>query len=272
MDWMSVLPPAVREVIKVGVIVFLGVLAGIGVSLAGRGIERQVLKGILKGELQLRLRTLVQAGISVADIIIAGIVLLMILYELGFNIVPILASAGLAGLALSLWSQTFIRDFFGGILILVENLFTVGDVIQVVDNRGKVERITLRATYLRNLEGEIVIIPNGDIRTFRNLTTDWSRAVITLNVPRDSDMDRIMGALKAASQAVQSDETVSPYLLEAPEAEGWIDLTDAAIQVRFTAKTTPGKQWQVAQALRKYALRELSEKNLPAKPGEERHL
>ncbi len=246
----------------VGMLVVLGVLVAIFSLKAENFLTPTNLRTIAN---QIPAAVVIASGMTFV-LIIAGIVLLMILYELGFNIVPILASAGLAGLVLSLGSQTFIRDFFGGVLILVENLFTVGDVIQVADNRGKVERITLRATYLRNLEGEIVIIPNGDIRTFRNLTTDWSRAVVTLNVPRDADMDRVMDALHAASQAVGADETVAPYLLEAPEAEGWIDLTDAAIQVRFTAKTAPGKQWQVAQALRKYALQELSEKNLPAEP------
>jgi small conductance mechanosensitive channel len=253
---------------KLAVIVLLAVLAVIGVQLAGRQLERRAVRADPKSERALRVRTLVQAVVSFARVVIGGMALLMILYELDINIAPVLASAGVAGLALSLGSQTFIRDFFGGILILIENLFTVGDWIQVGDNRGKVERITLRATYLRSLEGEMIIIPNGDIRTFRNLTTDWSRAVVTLNVPRDSDMEGVMRALETASLAVRADEGISKYLLEAPEAEGWIDLTDAAIQVRFMAKTVPGKQWQVAQTLRKYALQALSAKNVPAEASQ----
>jgi hypothetical protein len=93
--------------------------------------------------------------------------------------------------------------------------------------------------------------------------------VVTLNVPRDADMGSVMGALNSAVEAVQADETVASYLLEKPEAEGWIDLTDAAIQVRFMAKTMAGKQWQVAQALRKYALQAISAKNVPAKADQE---
>jgi small conductance mechanosensitive channel len=269
MEWLDGLPPTLVEILKLGLIVLLGLLAGLAVHLAGRSIERRVLSGITSRDRVHRLRTLVQAGTSVIDVIIAGIVLLMILYELEINIAPILASAGVAGLALSLGSQTFIRDFFGGVLVLVENLFTVGDVIQVGDNRGKVERITLRATYLRNLEGEVIVVPNGDIRTFRNLTTDWSRAVVTLNVPRDSDMDQVMRALDSAVQAARSEEMAASYLLEIPQVEGWIDLTDVAIQVRIMAKTVPGKQWEVAPVLRKHALRALAEKNLPAEPAGE---
>ncbi len=265
MDWLEVLPPVVREIIKIGIIIGLGVFAGLGAHLAGKGVERRALSGIANQERLYRLRTLIQAGTSIVEVIIAGVVIMMILYELDINITPILASAGVAGLALSLGSQTFIRDFFGGILILVENLYTVGDVIQIGEYRGKVERITLRATYLRSLEGEMVVIPNGDIRSLRNLTTDWSRAVITLNVPRNADMERVMRILSAGIQAIQSDPEVSPHLIEAPMAEGWIDMTDAAIQVRVMAKTLPGKQWEVAQALRKYALRALAENNLSAK-------
>jgi small conductance mechanosensitive channel len=265
MSWIQIeIPTALMEITKIAMIVLLAVLSTLVVQVTARQVERRLVRADPKSEQALRVRTLIQAGVSLARVIISGIALLMILYELEINIVPILASAGVAGLALSLGSQTFIRDFFGGILILLENLFTVGDWIQVGDNRGKVERITLRATYLRSLEGEMIIVPNGDIRTFRNLTTDWSRAVVTLNVPRDSDMDRVMRALETASETIRADETISKFLLEAPEAEGWIDLTDSAIQVRFMVKTVPGKQWQVAQALRKHALQALSAKNVQA--------
>ena len=267
MEWLDFLPPLAREMIKIGVIVLLGVFAGLGVHLAGRVIERRMTKDPGREERKLRLRTLVQVGISIADIIIGGTVLLMILHELDINIAPLLASAGLAGLALSLGAQTLIRDFLGGVLVLVENIYNVGDWVQVGDQRGKVERISLRATYMRNLEGEIIIVPNGDIRTIRNLTTDWSRAVITLNVPRNADMEKVMQALSRASQAVLFDQIISPHLLESPEAEGWIDLTESAIQVRFMVKTSPGKQWQVAQALRKYAFQALSDAKLPSESG-----
>ncbi len=265
MNWTEIsLPAAIVEIGKIALIVLLAVLAGVGIQATGRQVERRAARGAARGDRLARLRTLIQAGISIGRVIIAGLALMMILYELDINIAPILASAGVAGLALSLGSQTFIRDFFGGILILVEDLFTVGDWIQVGDHRGKVERITLRATYLRSLEGEIIVVPNGDLRTFRNLTTDWSRAVVHLNVPRDADMDQVMRALESASQAVRNDAEVSAYLLEDPEAQGWVELTDASIQVRFMVKTIPGRQWQVAQALRKHALRALSAKNVPA--------
>jgi small conductance mechanosensitive channel len=120
MEWIEFLPPAAREMIKIGVIILIGFLAGLGVHLAGRAFERRLLKGIVAGERLLRLRTLLQAAVSLGQVIIAGIVILMILNEFQIPIAPILASAGVAGLALSLGAQTFIRDFFGGVLILVE--------------------------------------------------------------------------------------------------------------------------------------------------------
>jgi small conductance mechanosensitive channel len=157
-------------------------------------------------------------------------------------------------LALSLGAQTFIKDFFGGVVILVENQFTVGDVIKVGDLTGTVERITLRATYLRDAEGKRISIPNGDIRTVSNLSTEWARAVVTLSVPLDADMNHVMDALGKAALEAGQDPQIQDCLLAQPESVGWADITETAVRVQLSAKTKPGRQWDVAQVLRKYAL------------------
>ncbi len=176
---------------------------------------------------------------------------------IGLDIGPLLAGAGLVGLALSLGAQTLIKDYIGGLLILFENQFAVGDVIKVGEVSGEVERITLRVTYLRDIEGRLHVLPNGDIRTVSNLTAGYSRAVVDLNVDYDADMQKVSRALEAAAGRAQADETLKADLLEPPQAFGWIAFKDWAVQVRLMAKTMPGKQWKVMMALRQYALEAL---------------
>jgi small conductance mechanosensitive channel len=176
---------------------------------------------------------------------------------LDINTGPLLAGAGIAGLALSLGAQTLIKDYIGGILILVEDQFRVGDVVKVGNVSGNVERIALRATYLRDADGKLVIVPNGDIRQVSNLTAGWAQASVNLNVEFEADMNKVMHALQVAAQKAQADESIKSGLLEPPKAVGWVGFNDWAMQVQLTAKTAPGKQWGVAMALRKYAVEAL---------------
>jgi small conductance mechanosensitive channel len=246
-----------ETIIHIGTILVIGLVATGILGMIARRVEKSLSHSADSEERQQRLNTLLQAGRSLGSLIILLVIILMILNELQINILPILASAGVVGLALSLGAQTFIKDFFGGIVVLVENQFSVGDTIQVGAVTGTVERITLRATYLRDLEGNRIAVPNGDIRTVSNLSTEWARAVVTLNVPITADMDQVMEALSAAAQEAGQDPTISKNLLSPPETQGWVDLTDTAVRVRLMAKTRPGRQWEVAQVLRKYALHKL---------------
>jgi small-conductance mechanosensitive channel len=167
---------------RISIVLLIGLASILILQLSLRGIEKRLKESGAKGERLKRLTTLARAGRSIGQVLILLIIALMILHELGINITPILASAGLVGLAFSLGAQTVIKDFLGGIVILTENQFTIGDVIAVGQISGSVERITLRATYLRDGNGNLNLIPNGDIRTISNLTAQWAQAVITFNV------------------------------------------------------------------------------------------
>lgn len=257
--WMSALleSPLVAAVLQIGLIALLAFVASRGLRLAARQVEGRLEETIAEPDRLARLKTLVQLGRSLAYMLILFLAGMMALYVLGVNIVPLLAGAGVAGLALSLGAQTLIKDFIGGVLILVENQFAVGDTIRVGEVEGTVERITLRATYLRNFEGRLHIVPNGDIRIVSNLTKDWARAVVDLNVALDADFSKVIHALEAAAQKVQADAGLQAHLIEPPQAMGWVGLKDWAVQVRLMAKTAPGKQWAVAMALRKAVLEAL---------------
>jgi len=249
--------PIIANLLRLALIVLLALLAHWGARLAVRQLTRRLERRIADPERLARLKTFLLAGRSLAQVLIVIIAGLTALRVLDIDIGPLLAGAGLVGLALSLGAQTLIKDYLGGLFILLENQFRVGDVIQVGDKTGSVERITLRATYLRDLEGRVHLIPHGEMRILSNVTKDWARAVVDLNVAFDADFSKVIRALEAAARRAQEDETIKGDLLEAPQTLGWIGLKDWAVQVRIMAKTRPGRQWAVMMALRQSAVEAL---------------
>jgi len=188
------------------------------------------------------------------DLMIVGTALLMLLSTFGVDVTPLLASAGVAGLAISLGAQSLIKDLIGGFLVLVENQYAVGDCIEVGNVSGQVERLTLRATYLRDVTGCLHIVPNGEVRIVSNLTKEWSRALVDVGVAYEEDLDRVLCVLGEIAQAFAQDPAFEPQLLEPPKVLGPLDLGDWAITMRVMIKTQPGKQWEIARELKKRIL------------------
>jgi len=207
----------------------------------------------LHEERRQQLVTLVESLRWGANGLIAGAALLMLLSKFT-DITPLLAGVGVAGLAVSLGAQTLVRDLIGGFLILVENQYTVGDVIQVGDFSGEVERLTLRATYLRDSNGRLHIVPNGEVRIVSNLTKEWSRALVDVGVAYEEDLDHVLHVLEVTAGEFAQDPAFEPQLLEPPQVMGPISLGDWAVTVRVMVKTQPGKQWGVARELQKRIL------------------
>ncbi|MFN8484098.1 MAG: mechanosensitive ion channel family protein [Anaerolineae bacterium] len=201
-----------------------------------------------------RLETLISTSVHTANALILAIAVMMILLTLGINLGPIFAAAGVAGLALSLGAQTIIKDYIGGLLILLEDQFRVGDTIQVDDVTGAVESITLRTTMIRDISGRLSIVPNGDIRTVSNLSREWARAVVDLNLSYDTDISKVTPVLDEAMRQAVEDAAIREDVLGPVEVLGWNSHNDFAVQVRIMVKTAPGKQWAVARVLRRYAL------------------
>jgi len=175
----------------------------------------------------------------------------MILDELGLDIRPLLTSMGLVGLALSLGAQTLVRDAIGGVLILLEGQFAIGDSIQVGSLSGTVERMTLRATCLRGPSGEWHVIPNGDIRTLSNLTRIWSRAVVDVPLLAQEDVSHALEVLERIGQELAAAPQFGGLLLEEPVVTGIEDLNGWTVTVRITVKTLPGRHWEVMRELRR---------------------
>jgi small-conductance mechanosensitive channel len=271
-EWLQTLltSQVVATVLQIALIVILTLLANALAGVAARRAEARWLRGTADAERQARMRTLIDTGRSTLTIAIVVIATLMVLYSLSINIAPLLAGAGVAGLAISLGAQTLIKDFIGGALILSENQFNVGDVIQVGDVSGVVEEITLRATYLRDLQGKLILVPNGDVRQVSNITRDWARAVVDLYVAFDADIGAVVQALERAAQRAQADDAIKSLMLEAPQVAGWSGFNEWGVLVRIMVKTSPGQQWTVETALRRCALDALHVANIRvALPGQD---
>jgi moderate conductance mechanosensitive channel len=235
-------------------IVALALIATKAVSVLMRRVEARFTRAEIDEQRRARIKTFLTTGIYVINIVILFIAVLMLLMVLGIDITPLLASVGVVSLAISLGAQTIIKDYISGILILVEDQFRVGDSVQFDEFLGVVENITLRSTYLRDLEGKLIIVPNGEIRILTRPGYDWMRAVVEFNVPYDADIGKVVGVLESAMEQASQDPDVGKNILENPQVQGWTSFSPWSVQVRVTAKVVPAQKLVVTYALRKYGL------------------
>lgn len=198
-------------------------------------------------------RAITLAGIlkGVSRIVIVLVAGLTILGIVGIETGPLIAGAGVAGLAISFGAQNLIRDFISGFFILLENQYKVGDVIRAAGVSGQVEDMSLRVTVLRDLEGVAHFIPNGEIKVVSNLAKEWARAVVNVGVAYKEDLDRVISILNRLGAELAQDSVFGPNILEAPQVLGVESFADSQVTLRMIIKTRPLKQWETARELRK---------------------
>lgn len=198
-----------------------------------------------------RTRTLLSLLRSVGVVLIFVVLVFMVLNALGVQLAPLLAGAGVLGLAVSFGAQSLVKDVISGLFMLFENQFGVGDVIRIEGVSGAVEKMTLRVVVLRDVHGVVHIVPNGEIKKVSNLTRSWSRAVLDVGVAYKEDPDRVMAVLQEVGDELYADPAWKPLLVEPVEVPGIENLADSSVTIRVMAKTLPLKQWDVARELRK---------------------
>jgi small-conductance mechanosensitive channel len=174
----------------------------------------------------------------------------MILSQVGVNIAPIIASAGILGIALGFGAQSLVKDFLSGVFMIFEDQFGVGDVVDVGAAIGTIEAVTLRVTRLRDLEGTVWYVPNGEILRVGNKSQNWSRAVVDIGVGYDEDLARATRVLGEVAHDLWEDDDYRSVIVEAPEVTGVEALAPDAITLRVLVKTAPMEQWGVARELR----------------------
>ena len=245
-----------EQAIRVGVrIVGIWILAWLAyrvVRLAARRIEIAVDDGddSVTTLRERRGKTISQLLRSVGRVVILVIALLLT-FNLFIDIGPILAGAGILGLAVSFGAQSLVKDVISGFFILFENQFAIGDVIEAGGKSGVVEKMTLRVVVLRDTEGAMHVIPNGEIKVVSNKTRGWSRAVVDIGVAYDEDVDHALAVVRDEAAQFTTDKTWSSQLDGPVEVLGVESLSDSAVVIRTLIKTQPGSQWGTAREFRR---------------------
>ncbi|MCK4236377.1 MAG: mechanosensitive ion channel family protein [Candidatus Krumholzibacteria bacterium] len=198
-----------------------------------------------------RTETLASILENTARVLVLIAAFLMVIKEAGINIGPLLAGAGVVGLAIGFGAQSLVKDVIRGFFILLENHMNVGDVVKVAGVAGLVESINLRVTVLRDLEGKVHIIPNGEISVVTNMTREWARAVIEIGVAYKEDIDKVIEVLEKVGDEFVNDEKFAPMILEPFQVLGLDSFGDSSVNIKAIVKTQPIQQWTVARELRR---------------------
>jgi small conductance mechanosensitive channel len=167
------------------------------------------------------------------------------------DIAPLLAGAGILGLAFSFGAQSLVKDVISGFFYLVEGQFAMGDVIEVAGKTGVVERMTLRMVVLRDAHGTVHMIPNGQITTVSNMTRKWARAVVDVGVAYGTDLDRALGVFRDEAERFSHDPAWQSKFDGEPEIAGVTELDENAVTIRTLIRTQAGQQWAVGREFRR---------------------
>jgi small conductance mechanosensitive channel len=250
---------------RIGVILLLVTIANRAVAaLIGRAERELAPAGASPAEIerQKRAHTIGRTLSRFLSIVIWSAGLLMILRTLDVDITPVLTGAGILGLAVGFGAQTLVKDVISGFFLILEDQVRVGDVALVNGIGGAVEQINLRTLVMRDVEGTVHIIPNGEVRTLANRSKDYAYFVLDLGIDYHEDVDRAIDAVKAAFDELNADAAFAPRILEPLEVQGVNDFTASAVTLRFRVKTIPLAQWDVGRELRRRVKRALDTRGI----------
>jgi small conductance mechanosensitive channel len=198
-------------------------------------------------EFQKRAQTLVGIARYIMILGISVVAALTILRELGIEIGPILAAAGIMGLAVGFGAQSLVKDVISGFFILLDDQIRVGDVVEIAGKSGLVEKVNLRVTVLRDVAGNVHYVPNGTIAVVTNMTKDYSRYILDVGVAYREDVDEVISVIKGIGEEMRNDPAFRDDLLEPLEVLGLHAFTDSAVIIRARTTTPPNQQWRVGR-------------------------
>lgn len=212
----------------------------------GRGLGRLAAR---EGERrrQAQLRTLAPILKGVVQAVVIVIVSIMALGEIGVKIGPLLAGAGVVGIAFGLGAQTLVKDFIIGIFLVVEDIVSIGDIVRIGDSGGQVEGMTLRTIRLRDFDGTLHVFPNSEAQVLHNLTKTFSYYVFDLQVSYSSDIDKALRLMRSVGDEMQAEPAFADKILEPIEVVGVDTLADSGVMLKARIKTQPIEQWTVGR-------------------------
>ncbi len=239
-----------------GLRILLIILAGLVLHRLARVFVKKLIKKVIVNDecseaREKREETLVRIFSGFLKILIILFVIIMIMQELGFAIAPILAGAGVAGLAFGFGGQYLIRDLVSGFFIIIENQYRVGDVVQIGNAFGIVEDITLRMTTIRDLDGGAHHIPHGEIHQVNNHSKKFGRVNLNIGISYNSNLEKVISVINGVGKELAEDSQWKEYILEPPQFLRVDNFADSAIIIKILGKTKPIHQWAVTGELRK---------------------
>jgi small-conductance mechanosensitive channel len=261
-DWF--VDDALKPVVIVLTAVVVTFIARAAVNRFRRRLEQAP---SLTQELNLqRATTLTQALSTAAVVVIWAVAVLMVLGETGYNLAPLLASAGVAGVALGFGAQSLVKDTLSGFFILLENQFGVGDNLELTTPSGKVigrvESLTLRVTSLRAFDGTLHIVPNGNIVVASNRSRGWARAIVDVRAAYEEDVDRLRNVLEDLFEELRADPTVREWIHDGPSVLGMERMGNDALVLRVIADTRPSKVMDLERILRERITRRMADQGI----------
>ena len=263
-DWFVAAPLSILLIIVSGLIFRWFVCRSIDrlVSRASKGAVPGVIANSRAGEFldglkqgshqrrEQRAQTMGSLLKSVATGMILAVVVVMVLSQLGTDIAPIIASAGILGIAFGFGAQNLVKDFLSGIFMILEDQYGVGDTVDLGEATGTVEAVGLRVTRLRDVNGTVWYVRNGEILRVGNQSQNWARTVLDVTVSYDTDLDRVQDILQVVATTTYEDPRFHEVIIEQPEVWGVERFDKDGVVVRVVLKTAPAQQWLVARAMR----------------------
>jgi small conductance mechanosensitive channel len=237
-----------------GRIILIYVVTFVALTIIRRILKRIQSKAVLRendpvhaDEVSKRYGTILQLVYQILRVLLWGIAVMIILRELGIDIAPFLASAGVVGLAVGFGAQNLVRDFVTGFFLIIENQIRVGDTVTINGTSGSVEKISLRTISLRDINGSMHILPNGTINMVSNSSQQYSYFVFTLGVAYKENTDNVIDVIKEVCRELATDPLFTSAILDVGEVFGLDSFGDSAILIKGRIKTIPGKQWYVGR-------------------------
>lgn len=254
MDWTPVISWLLEHGIRILLIIALSVALYYLLHHFIPVIVRRTISGTMKEhpeeEIKKRTDTLSTVFIDTGIVVIAVVAIFTIVAQIGINVAPALAGLGVAGIAIGFGAQSLVKDIFNGLLILLENQFRVGDWVAIAGVDGLVEEISLRRTVVRDFEGGVHTVPNGEIKVATNFTKEWSRVNMDISVGYGEDLDHVIAVINRVGEELAEDPEWGPDILETPYALRVQAFEDSGIAIKIIGQVKQMRQWAIMGELR----------------------
>jgi len=266
MDWTPIIDWLASHGVRILIILLISAALYFAlrklVPVTIKPVVKRRMVGKIEVEVDKRAKTLSRVFVGTGAVIIVVAAALMILAEVGINIAPLIAGFGIVGIAVGFGAQSLVRDILAGLFVLIENQYAVGDVVRIADIAGIVEEINLRRTILRDLDGIVHSVPNGEVRVASNFTKEWSRVNLNISVGYGEDLDRVIEVLNRIGNEMAVEPYWSEAILSPPQVLRVDAFEDSGIAIKVLGDTKPLRQWEVMGELTRRIKRVFDEEGI----------